>query len=348
MSWQYPTLFMHHARRGFSALRSGLFLGGVVALSAATSPQITGKTLPPAAPALQQSVTLEFGESGHPTSMTLCETSMPVVVFEEPIEEQVYLVMKAYPMGLTDELRRLTAKAIVQESRANDLDPWLVVGLIRVESSFWNYSVSNKDAMGLMQLLPYVGHAVADDTGVPWNGPETLFHPVKNVKLGTAYLARLVERFGGNHERALQAYNVGPTRISRWMRNGRSLPTEYSGAVSSFWKQYSAAADSPDDQIRIVVATAEKRYGEWQHTRMVAALQAMAVEEAPADLADALNAGVNPVDSDRADTDLLETPEIPDAPLELPAANGDDLLGELPAAGVDVLQQAAAPPVVDY
>ena len=341
MSSQYPKLI-------FSALRSGLFLGAVVAVGGATSPTITGQPLPPAAPALEQSITLEYGESGHPTSATLCETSTPVVIFEDPTEEQVYLVMKAYPMGLTDELRRLTAKAIVQESRAHELDPWLVVGLIRVESAFWNYSVSNKDAMGLMQLLPYVGHAVADDIDVEWNGPETLFHPVKNVKLGTAYLARLMERFGDNPERALQAYNVGPTRISRWAREGRRLPTEYSGAVASFWGQYSAAADAPDHEIRGVVATAESRYGEWRHARMVASLEAMRIEEAPADLADALDAGVNSVDSARADTDLLESLEIPHAPDELPAHDTDDLLLELPITGTDLLQEAAAPPVIEY
>lgn len=343
MSWQY---LKYVVRTAVSVIRSGVMLGPVIVLAGATSPQIVGEKLPPAAPQLDQSVTLEFGDAPHPTSVTLCETTHPVVVFDEPLEEQVYQVMEAYPMGLTDDLKRLTAKAIVQESRANGLDPWMVVGLIRVESSFWNYSVSNKDAIGLMQLLPYVGHTVASDIGVQWNGPETLFHPVKNVKLGTAYLARLHRRFDGDDERALQAYNVGPTRLSRWVRQGRELPTEYSGAVKSFWVGYADVSDVPADEIRTLVSRAEGRYRDWKQARVVAALEATEVQVAPADLADALNAGVESVDATASEEELLETATIPRAPAELEGQMGHPgSAGELLAPPLDPELEAVLAPV---
>jgi soluble lytic murein transglycosylase len=80
--------------------------------------------------------------------------------------------------------------------------------------------------MGLMQLLPATGKELAMKLGIEWHGDETLFDPIINVRLGTAYLSQLRKRYGSVHT-ALAAYNWGPGRIDRRLRRGANVPTGY-------------------------------------------------------------------------------------------------------------------------
>ena len=187
----------------------------------------------PSAPDAQD-VTVEHGDLARPESLALCESPGTFIAFENETERQVYDVLTAYKTGLTDTLERLTAKVIVSEARRYNLDPWLVVGTIRVESRFYNFAESNKGARGLMQVMPFVGEEVAADLGVHWNGADTLYNPIKNVKIGTAYLAILDQRFGGDLGKVLAAYNMGPNRVRQWLADGRDLPTGYSGLVREY------------------------------------------------------------------------------------------------------------------
>ena len=133
--------------------------------------------------------------------------------------------------GLTDvEIARL-AHTVVVEARRYHFDPILVLAVIHVESRFDTYAVSPKDALGLMQLLPSTGEALAPLVGVEWHGPQTLFDPVANVRLGVAYLRQLTDRYNGSVRTALVAYNWGPGRIDQFMRAGDPLPSEYSQLV---------------------------------------------------------------------------------------------------------------------
>jgi hypothetical protein len=184
----------------------------------------------PSAPDVQD-VTVEYGEKARPESLTLCESPATFIPFEKPVERQIYDVLTAYKTGMDDTLERLTAKVIVAEY---NLDPWLVVGVIRVESRFYNFSESNKGARGLMQVRPFVGEEIARDLGVHWTGAETLFNPIKNVKIGVAYLAILNQSFRGDKNKMLAAYNMGPARVRQWMAAGRDLPTGYSGLVQEY------------------------------------------------------------------------------------------------------------------
>ena len=107
--------------------------------------------------------------------------------------------------------------ALVEESKRNDLDPALVAGLIRQESSFNPNAVSAAGARGLMQLMPDVGAAIARGRNYPiWN-PALLFDPHVSLELGTAHLATSLSR-GDAPVRALAAYNAGGSRVARWVR----------------------------------------------------------------------------------------------------------------------------------
>jgi soluble lytic murein transglycosylase-like protein len=144
---------------------------------------------------------------------------------------RVRLVQYQARTGLSDTEMAQLAETIVVEARRYRFDPALVVAVIHVESRFDTYAVSPKDALGLMQLLPSTGEELAPIVGVEWRGPQTLFDPVSNVRLGVAYLRQLTDRYNGSVRTALVAYNWGPGRIDQFMRAGDPLPREYSQLV---------------------------------------------------------------------------------------------------------------------
>ena len=133
--------------------------------------------------------------------------------------------------GLSEPELAQLARAVVRESQHHDLDPALVLAVMHVESRFNTYAVSPKDALGLMQLLPSTGAWLAPQVGVEWHGPQTLFDPIQNTRLGVAYLRLLVDRYDGDIRTALLAYNWGPGRIDRRLRRGTPLPREYAQLV---------------------------------------------------------------------------------------------------------------------
>jgi hypothetical protein len=87
------------------------------------------------------------------------------------------------------------------------LDGAIIRAVIQRESAFDPCAVSNKGALGLMQLMP----ATAASLGV-----EDPFDPVQNIRGGAKYLAQLLARYGGDWRRALAAYNAGPTPVDTY------------------------------------------------------------------------------------------------------------------------------------
>lgn len=142
------------------------------------------------------------------------------------IEERILSELRQRHTGLAGHELAGLADTIVAEARRHELDPALVMAVIEVESAFFHRAVSHVGAMGLMQLLPSTAEELAHKRGLVWRGPESLFDPVLNVKLGVAYLKYLEDRFGST-KTALAAYNWGPGAISRRLRAGRTLPAEY-------------------------------------------------------------------------------------------------------------------------
>jgi soluble lytic murein transglycosylase len=105
-------------------------------------------------------------------------------------------------------------------STGNALDPYLVAALIRQESEFNPNAVSHANAVGLMQLLPKVGKAVAKQEKLKHFSPTQLFTPAMNLQLGTRYFRSMVDSFGA-FEYALAAYNAGADRVQDWQGAGK-------------------------------------------------------------------------------------------------------------------------------
>jgi soluble lytic murein transglycosylase len=75
---------------------------------------------------------------------------------------------------------------------------------------------SHADARGLMQLLPGTGQLVSNKLGLAWRGGESLYDPSTNIRLGTAYMRQMLDRYEGKAYLAIAAYNAGPAPVSRW------------------------------------------------------------------------------------------------------------------------------------
>ena len=106
---------------------------------------------------------------------------------------------------------------ILQSAQAENLDPFLLFSLIRLESMFEGFAVSGAGAQGLMQIMPATAQEVASNLGWPpgFTGTD-VYRPVVSIRLGSHYLAQQVKAFSGNLYAALAAYNGGPLNASIW------------------------------------------------------------------------------------------------------------------------------------
>ena len=95
---------------------------------------------------------------------------------------------------------------IYREATRNQLSPELVAAVIEAESDFRPRLVSNKNALGLMQIVPETGKLM---------GAEDLFNPTENIAAGTKYLRYLLDRFP-DQRLALAAYNAGEGNVEKF------------------------------------------------------------------------------------------------------------------------------------
>jgi len=95
---------------------------------------------------------------------------------------------------------------IEQHANSSRLDPKLVRAVIQVESGYNARALSNKGAMGLMQLMPGTARDLAVDDP---------YDPSQNVRGGASYLRQMLDLFQDSMELAVAAYNAGPGAVQR-------------------------------------------------------------------------------------------------------------------------------------
>ncbi|MEO3429762.1 lytic transglycosylase domain-containing protein [Pelagibius sp. CAU 1746] len=94
----------------------------------------------------------------------------------------------------------------------------LVLAVMRQESEFYPKARSPVGALGLMQLMPATARQTARGLGIPFNRDRLTSDPDYNLRLGQAFLKELLEQFDGSYILALAAYNAGPARAERWIK----------------------------------------------------------------------------------------------------------------------------------
>ena len=100
-----------------------------------------------------------------------------------------------------------------------DVDEELIFAVIKAESNFNNQAVSNRGAVGVMQLMEETANEVArkNDIIINYNNlKQDLLIVENNICIGTKYLSMLLEKYQ-NKEVALAAYNAGIGTVDNWL-----------------------------------------------------------------------------------------------------------------------------------
>jgi soluble lytic murein transglycosylase len=153
----------------------------------------------------------------------------------KPDEKRLYKLR--FPLHHQDTIRREAAK--------QDLDPAWVAAEIRAESIFDPNVRSPANARGLMQVVPATGLEEARRLGIPWHGVDTLYDPDVNIAIGTAYLRKVLDRYGSKPYFAIAGYNAGPTPLQRWQK-------QRPGMDPAFWIETISYGETRDYVARVL------------------------------------------------------------------------------------------------
>ena len=134
---------------------------------------------------------------------------------------------------------RAVANVILSESKRYELDPLFVAAVIQSESSFNPRAHGDAGEIGMMQLLPATAEWVAKKYGLPWRGAKTLLDPVMNIRIGTAYIDFLRDRFDSHSRLYLSAYNMGARNVDRALKKN-IWPRDYASRVMKNYVGYYA------------------------------------------------------------------------------------------------------------
>src|SRR5690606_1290719 len=101
--------------------------------------------------------------------------------------------------------------------RKNEIPEWFIYAIMREESAFDPAAESPAKAYGLMQLIVPTAKAYAGKLGLPHH-PQALKRPAVNIALGSRVLSSFSAKFPKNPVLGIPAYNAGPGRPARWLR----------------------------------------------------------------------------------------------------------------------------------
>jgi hypothetical protein len=118
------------------------------------------------------------------------------------------------------------AAKIYDIALAEGIDPKVAYGLVDVESDFSHKAISPVGALGLTQLMPNTARFFQ-----PGIQRADLFDPETNLRIGFRFLKELIAKYDGDVDRALTAYNRGPSVVDRVVSSGGDPANGYADAV---------------------------------------------------------------------------------------------------------------------
>jgi soluble lytic murein transglycosylase len=109
------------------------------------------------------------------------------------------------------------APIVADASKRTDVPNDWIYAVMRQESLFRKDAVSRADARGLMQMQPATATAVAQRWHLPPPTRQSLFDPAVAIPLGAVYVRELLDKYRGQLDQSLAAYNAGPLSVARWL-----------------------------------------------------------------------------------------------------------------------------------
>jgi len=151
------------------------------------------------------------------TDIAEAKTSERDTVIQEKLERYKEL-------GLTRDL----AETIYDLALEEEIDVDVAFGMVRTESEFKNHATSHVGAIGLTQLMPATARWLKKDVTIA-----DLRDSKTNLTIGFKYLRDLINKYDGDTELALLAYNRGPGTVDRVLKRGGNPDNGYAEAVIS-------------------------------------------------------------------------------------------------------------------
>ncbi len=152
-----------------------------------------------------------------------------------------------YPLAFWGEIQ--------EASSLNNIDPYLIISVMREESRFDEEARSIAGALGLMQLMPQTATRLTREMNLYKNNPN-LYNPKINIMIGAYYLKNLLNEFN-SVPAAVAAYNAGEHVVREWLKNGN-----YKSADEFI-------EDIPYDETRNYVKKVIVSYLQYQRTKGV-------------------------------------------------------------------------------
>ena len=189
------------------------------------------------------------GEASRPFSLLLHKTVItPLFHFAinseylktKQMAQKIDHILQYEQAPLTGSMQTKLAKQIINLAQQYQIDPYLILAIIKVESSFDPKAHSYAGAMGIMQLLPIVIREVHQDFPQysKRHHEDLLYNPLDNVQLGVHYFSSLLTRFRNDYQLALTAYNMGPTAVVARLKNNQVIPRGYAAKVFRYYRHY--------------------------------------------------------------------------------------------------------------
>ena len=126
----------------------------------------------------------------------------------DPVDLPQFVLRLLYPVEFLTLLN--------EQSKAYNVDPFLVAALVRQESLFNPTARSSAGALGLTQVIPPTGQEIAALLRLDDYDHADLIRPYLSLQFGTSYLRRMISYFDGNASYGLAAYNGGAGNVDRW------------------------------------------------------------------------------------------------------------------------------------
>lgn len=160
------------------------------------------------------------------------------------VARQVQAMIRKENSNLPSNLVRSISDTVLTLSRSYDIDPRMILAVIKVESNFRPEVESFAGAIGLMQVKPIVVKEVEGDLPIV-NRParDLLVQPLSNIHIGVHYLDFLRKKFGNDWYRILSAYNMGPT----FVRRHRQPPARYYNKVMRAYRGFPPLTATPSE-----------------------------------------------------------------------------------------------------
>lgn len=134
-----------------------------------------------------------------------------LVVAAIALQNIKWIVRTIYPIHYHDLIEKY--------AKEYEIDPYLVVAIMKNESRFDPNAISKKDAKGLMQIAPITGEWASKKLEIPNYSEDMLFQPELNIQFGIWYLNVLKQEFSDNIELIIAGYNAGNGNVKKWLND---------------------------------------------------------------------------------------------------------------------------------